>query len=135
MPTVLIVDDEPAILSCLESALQSAGIEVLTAATGQEAVSLYRQHARDINIVVLDVMMPDMDGPATLQALTAINSNVRCFFATGASDNTLRRVCSRQVVGVITKPFMLPELTELLMTYVNSPRHALPADSVEPDPA
>ena len=70
-PCVLVVDDEARIRAWLSVALPQNGFQVKLAAGGQEAVDFYRTNASKIALVLLDVLMPGMDGPRTLQALQA----------------------------------------------------------------
>ena len=71
--TVLVVDDEASILTITSQTLQAFGYRVLTATDGAEAVAIYAQHKNEIAVVLTDMMMPIMDGPATIRALMRIN--------------------------------------------------------------
>jgi CheY-like chemotaxis protein len=64
--TALVVDDEDQLLRLIARVVERGGDQVLTAATGDEARAIFREHAAEIQIVLLDVMMPDGDGAATL---------------------------------------------------------------------
>ena len=68
-PEVLVVDDESGVRQMLDVALTHYGFQVRLAATGTEAVEVYRANRQTIALVLLDVQMPGMDGPATLAAL------------------------------------------------------------------
>jgi CheY-like chemotaxis protein len=80
---VLVVDDDPTILHLLGLALPAHGLAVLCADSGTAAVSLYREHGASIDVVLLDVQMPGLDGPQTLAALQTLNPDVRCCFMSG----------------------------------------------------
>ena len=67
--TILVVDDQACIRQVLEIALRRAGFDVLVAASGLEALMVYQQHGSHISAVLLDVCMPDWDGPRTLAVL------------------------------------------------------------------
>src|SRR4051812_31434125 len=71
-PCVLAIDDEPGILGLLRRALPPHGFTVLTADGGQAGVELYRVDPDAVGVVLLDVRMPGLDGPATLAALRQI---------------------------------------------------------------
>jgi CheY-like chemotaxis protein len=114
-PGILIVDDEPAVRGLLQAWLPRRGFQVWVAADGAEACELYRQHAAAVDLVLLDVRMPSLDGPQTLAALQALNPTVRCCFmsghAGGYSETDLLR---RGALRVLAKPFALAELGPLL---------------------
>ena len=71
--TVLVVDDEASILTITSQTLQAFGYRVLTATDGADAVATYAQHRDEIAVVLTDMMMPVMDGTATIYALRRIN--------------------------------------------------------------
>jgi CheY-like chemotaxis protein len=114
--SILVVDDDPAIIRTLRLALLVHGFTVRLAGGGQEAVDLYRQHPGDIGLVLLDVQMPDMDGPQTLAALQALDPAVRCCFMSGrAGQYSDEQLLGLGAVHVIHKPFPgLADLTRLL---------------------
>lgn len=118
-PTVLVIDDEPAILNLLRLALTSVGWSVRTTIDGAEAVAIYAEGG--IDLVLLDVLMPlPWDGPRTLAALRAIDPDVRAAFMSGSTGSY--SYAELHVWGgrrVITKPFsnfaqLDRELRELL---------------------
>jgi two-component system, OmpR family, response regulator len=82
-PVVLVVDDLPLVREVLRASLRCHGFQVRLAADGQEAIELYRRDHDAIALVLLDVQMPGVDGPAVLTALRAIEPDVRAFFMTG----------------------------------------------------
>jgi CheY-like chemotaxis protein len=82
-PVVLIVDDVVLVRQVLRAGLRCHGFAVRLAGDGQEAVELYRREHDTIAIVLLDIQMPGLDGPAVLTALRTIQPNIRAFFMTG----------------------------------------------------
>jgi CheY-like chemotaxis protein len=94
-PGVLVVDEEACVRGVLGTLLRGQGFVVLLAASGLEAVTLYRQHGREIDAVVLDVRMPGLDGPQTLAALRQLDPHVRSVFLTGVPARTPRASCAR----------------------------------------
>lgn len=120
-PTILIADDEPAIRKFLETGLQSHGFHVLLAADGQQAIDLYRRHGEAIAAVLLDVRMPDLDGPETLKALRRLNPDLRICFMSGDTGNYDLRELRRWGRHVIPKPFRLPEVADALRHLVTEP--------------
>lgn len=81
--SILVVDDEPLILAMTGTALSNAGYQVLTASGGHEAISIFSRAEGPIHLVILDMMMPDMDGLQTMAALRAINPAIRIIACSG----------------------------------------------------
>jgi CheY-like chemotaxis protein len=69
--TVLLVDDDSRNIFALSSVLERRGMEVLTASTGSEALAVLESRSNDVAIVLMDIMMPGMDGYETVQAIRA----------------------------------------------------------------
>jgi CheY-like chemotaxis protein len=81
------VDDEEAIRQVTRQTLEAYGYEVLVAANGAEAVALFAQHIDQVDLVLTDMMMPVMDGRATIQALRQLRPNVRIVGASGTPQH------------------------------------------------
>jgi len=104
--TVLVVDDEASILIITTQTLQAFGYRVLTATDGAEAVATYVQHRSEIAVVLTDMMMPIMDGVATIHALMRINPLVKIIAASGLSQNSgAVKVSGVGVKHFLTKPY------------------------------
>ena len=104
--TILVVDDDRAVLALLGTALPEYGLAVLTAAGGEEAVEVYRRHREAVALVLLDVRMPGLDGPATLAALRQVDPLVRCCFMSGnTGEYAWDDLTALGAVCVFAKPF------------------------------
>jgi PAS domain S-box-containing protein len=104
--TVLVIDDEASILTITSQTLQAFGYRVLTASDGAEAVAVYATHANEIAIVLTDMMMPVMDGTATIHALVRINPAIKIVAASGLdASGTVVRVSEPNVKHFLTKPY------------------------------
>jgi CheY-like chemotaxis protein len=84
--SILVVDDEDMVRRAVSYRLQMAGFQVYQAGNGQDAVELFRQHQAVITGVLLDVLMPGLDGPMTLAQIKEVNPGVPICFLTGFSD-------------------------------------------------
>jgi CheY-like chemotaxis protein len=94
---ILIVDDEDPVRRILDLGLRAQGFTVWLAADTLTAVELYRGHHDAIDVVLLDVRMPDRDGPETLAALRELDPHVTCCFMSGdTGDYTQYRSSSRK---------------------------------------
>lgn len=122
-PGVLVIDDDPAVLGMLNAALSWRGFRVWTSASGEEGVDCYREHQRDIDLVLLDVCMPGLDGPATVRLLRDVNPDVRAYlmsgYAGGYSSADLQEL---GIDGFFAKPFQLLDVTEALWEAAASAR-------------
>ena len=86
--------------------LERHGYRVMLASNGAEAVALYAQHRADIAVVLTDMTMPVMDGPATIMALRAINPEVRIVGSSGlAANGNVARAVDAGVRHFVPKPY------------------------------
>ncbi|HIE10057.1 MAG TPA: response regulator [Kiritimatiellae bacterium] len=120
--TVLIVDDEAIVRQMMAEILKASGYPVLEASSGETAVDLFREHSRRIGLVILDMIMPGMDGAETFQCIREINRNIPCLLATGyARSDQCRRLMRRERVDLINKPFKSRELIERVASFLGPP--------------
>jgi signal transduction histidine kinase/CheY-like chemotaxis protein len=109
--TVMIVEDEPAILALGETMLKSLGYVVLTAGTPEDALSRARGHDGPIHVVVTDVVLPRMNGRELSQRIRAVKPGVKVLFMSGyTADVIAHRGVLDQGVEFIQKPFSEKDL-------------------------
>jgi CheY-like chemotaxis protein len=84
-----VVEDEAAVRSLAARTLASLGYNVLEAATGGEALGIARRHEGAIDVLVSDVVMPGMNGPAVAEAVAAARPGVRIVFMSGYTDHAI----------------------------------------------
>ncbi len=114
-PVVLIVEDEPAVRQMLGVALRHFGFEVHQAGNYERAMDLYWRHRDAIDVVLLDVQMPGLDGPHTLVALQGLNPDVQAVFMSGNTGSyTAADLKDLGAAHILTKPFKLADLTREL---------------------
>jgi PAS domain S-box-containing protein len=112
---VLVVDDEEGIRAIAKRTLERYGYGVMLACQGAEAVSLYTQHRADIAVVLTDMMMPIMDGPALIIALKAINPHVRIIGTSGLTSRSgVDKALGEAVEHFLPKPYTAHTLLNLL---------------------
>jgi PAS domain S-box-containing protein len=103
---VLLVDDEESIRLVIGQTLEGFGYRVVAAPDGASAVATFAERQRDISIVVTDMMMPGIDGIATIRALKAIDPNVRVIAATGLmTEERMLKASEAGAVAFLRKPF------------------------------
>jgi PAS domain S-box-containing protein len=116
---VLVVDDEDAIRKIVKNTLERFGYRVLAAANGAEAISLYARNPQEVAVVLTDMAMPVMDGPATMIALKAINPRVRIIGSSGHdSGGGVAKAIGTGVRHFVSKPYtaeiILKKIAEVL---------------------
>lgn len=120
-PAVLVVDDPTEVREVLGAMLANQGFDPLLAASGEDGVAVYRSAAGQIAAAVLDVQMPGMDGPATLDALRRLASGLPCVFVTGDSGAyTERDLLARGAAAVLAKPVSPARLGAVLGGLIGS---------------
>ncbi|MDB6004481.1 MAG: hypothetical protein JWR15_1468 [Prosthecobacter sp.] len=123
---VLLIDDEDPVRHITGKTLESFGYRVLPAADGVEASTLYAAHKDEISVVLTDMMMPVMDGPATIQVLMRMNPQVRIIAASGLSvKDMVARATSAGVKHFIPKPYTAETLLSMLHTVLGAQSAAL----------
>ena len=107
----MVVDDESAVREVTAELLTSMGFGVLQAEGGGRACELFAEHGASIDLVLLDMTMPDMDGEQTLQALRALRPDVRVVVMTGyAEEDAAQRFSQHPFTVFVAKPFARREL-------------------------
>lgn len=104
--TILVVDDEPAIRQIARETLETFGYKVLVAANGHEALSIYTTNQQLIAVVLTDMMMPVMDGPATIRLLMEIDPTVKIIASSGITWNReMAHQAGSGVKNFLPKPY------------------------------
>jgi two-component system cell cycle sensor histidine kinase/response regulator CckA len=112
---ILVVDDEPAICAVMKTTLEAYGYRVLVAHDGLAAIALVAEYKDDIDSVVMDLMMPTMDGLTTIPLLKRLNPDLRIFATSGLSSTDATVRAERLgFQGFLPKPFATRDLLELL---------------------
>jgi signal transduction histidine kinase len=113
--TVLVVDDEEMIIRVGAEMLQKLGYRVMTALGGKEGLRLYRDNQDRIDLVVLDMIMPDLSGEETFEKLLELNPQVKVLLSSGYSlDGRADKILKKGCTGFIQKPFNINELSQKL---------------------
>jgi len=112
---ILLVDDEEMVLEVAGKVLEKLGYTVFEAQSGKAAVQIFSQNKEAIDLVILDIIMPDMGGGETYDRIKEINPKVKVLLSSGYSiDGQAREILKRGCDGFIQKPFKANELSETL---------------------
>ncbi len=117
---ILVVDDEITICEITKNTLNSHNYRILTASDGIGAIALYAQHKDDISLVLIDMMMPGLDGPATILKLQRIKPQVKIIAMSGlmVHESTLQDR-DLQIQGFLSKPFTAEVLLSTIHSVLN----------------
>ncbi len=118
---ILVVDDEPEIRKLVSAMVRQFGYEVMTADSGEHALTLYRHHKGPLTMLITDVVAPGMSGPMLADKLTAIQPDLKVLYISGY-DNT--HVVQKYVVekghALLAKPFTVAELQTKMQELLTS---------------
>ena len=118
---ILLVDDEDVPRDVAKEILEALGYRVLTAKTGNEAIGVYLAKAHEIDMVILDMIMPDMDGGETFERLKEMDPEVRVLLSSGYSINgQAQEILSRGCKAFLQKPFNMTTLSKKIREVLDS---------------
>jgi signal transduction histidine kinase len=110
--TILVVDDERMVQIVIGDMLRSLGYEVISVVDELEAIAIYEENMRDIDLVILDIIMPKMNGKELFYALKNTNPEIKVLISSGyTQDTSANELIADGALGFIQKPFRLSELS------------------------
>ena len=119
--TVLFVDDEDIILDVGVEVLRSLGYHVLVARGGREAIQVYAKNREEIDVVILDMVMPDIGGGEAFDRMKEIDPNIKVLLSSGYDvDGQAKKILERGCEGFIQKPFDLKMLSLKIREILNT---------------
>jgi len=118
---ILAIDDEEGFLGMLKAALECYGFRVHTASSPRQAITLYRDHQRDIGMVLLDYLLPEMSGELVFENLQGLNPDVRVVLLTGCEESVANEMLKTGLRGYLQKPFSLPDLVQRVRDVIDAP--------------
>lgn len=117
---MLLIDDDVMVTDVTEQILNNSGYGVVSAKSGKEAIEVYKENHGRIDMVILDMTLPDMDGGDTYDRLKEINPGIKVLLASGYDiDYQGRDIMERGFDGFIQKPFNMNELLAKLKGILN----------------
>lgn len=120
---ILVIDDEVLVGHTTQKMLEAFGYRVLLAVDGADGVAVYAGHQDEIAVVITDMMMPVMDGPATIQVLKRMNPAVRTIATSGlSSTDHMKQVARLGVNGFLAKPYTAQILLKELKVVIDGSR-------------
>ena len=111
--TILLVDDEEMILDVGEGMLTKLGYDILVADSGEQALDLIKHNGSDIHLVILDLIMPDLDGGKTFELIRKLRPHMPVILASGyAIDGQATEIMNKGCNGFIQKPYNIYDLSQ-----------------------
>ena len=122
---ILMVDDEAAVRTTAEAMLRQLGYDVLVAEDGQAALEIFADRHAEIDAVLLDMVMPRMNGRDCFQAMKKIDPSVRVVLASGfAKDDDVAQLREAGLLGFVEKPYLSARLGRVMLDALESPVNA-----------
>jgi two-component system, cell cycle sensor histidine kinase and response regulator CckA len=119
--TILLVEDEDAVRVVVSAVLRRQGYSVLEASSPRAAWDIFERHAREIDLLLTDVVMPEMNGPALAQRLVTVRPELRILFISGYADMTTPPESDNPNVSFLSKPFQASVLGERVRQMLSRP--------------
>lgn len=121
--TILAVDDDRAVLALLDTILRTAGYRVLTANGGRSAIETYENAGHPVDLLLTDVIMPDLTGPVVAERLRSRQPDLQVLFISGYHDADLvQRFVTRKGFTLLPKPFTVDGLLRGVLESLNKVR-------------
>ncbi len=131
---ILLIDDQETVRDVCTAMLRTLGYDVSTASDGREGVDHYRRFGKDIDLVIVDMVMPNLGGRDCFLRIKAMNPEVRAVLSTGFSmDGAVQEIMKEGITGFIQKPFRLEQLSHVVAKALE--RGPGPGPASYPEPA
>jgi len=118
---ILLIDDEELVLHAAEKLLNQLGYEVVTVGNGREAIEFYKKQYQEIDLVIIDLVMPQISGQECFHELKAINPNIKAILTSGLGFDKEDQNSSHQgIIGFLKKPFQINHLSHVIAKVLDS---------------
>lgn len=119
-PTILVVDDELYIRSMLKEVFEMNGYYVYTAANGLEGIEIFKKHADQIDLIILDMVMPVMDGKRAFFEIKKVKKDQKIIIISGyAKREDLREILDKGALAFMSKPFQIESIVDKVAEFMN----------------
>jgi DNA-binding response OmpR family regulator len=119
-PSVLAIDDDANILDIIKTYLEGEGFTVQAQTDPRQGVEWYGQRWREVDLVLLDYVMPEMNGEAVFERVRQVNPNARVLLLTACDDAVAKKLFEQGLRGYIQKPFYLNQLARQIQDTIQS---------------
>lgn len=112
---ILVIDDDKDIREIIKLLLEALGYKIFTAENGSDAIDIFKEKNNEIDLVLLDMMIPEMDSEQIFLALKKIKPDVKTVLSSGYKKNSkAEKIIDKGVLGFIQKPYHLDELSNVI---------------------
>lgn len=119
--TILLVEDEKEVREIIQLILRSRGVEVVSASSPDEAIEIAASLGAPLDLIISDIVMPGMSGPALVQKLGDLQPGVPVLYMSGYAERDFEPLCTADHIAFLSKPFLPDELVERAETLVAGP--------------
>ena len=135
--TILLAEDNEGLREAAQEMLQTLGYRVILATNGAEATQFFKVNSGKIDMAVLDVVMPDLSGPAAYSQMSAIQPDLRVVFTTGYTPETVSLNSTLEKgVPILQKPYSMKSLAQIVRSTLDRPRSvSIPVGTAFEDPS
>ena len=120
-PTILVVDDEYNIRNMMKEIMEMSGLKVFTAGNGKDGVEMFKKYRDDIDLIIMDMVMPIMDGREAFSEIRRIDPGQKIFIISGYSQREdLEDMLEKGAVGFLRKPFQVKEIVSKVKEILGS---------------
>ncbi len=113
--TILLIDDEPIIRDMSRDMLTTIGYNVILSDNGAEGIRIFKEQSKKIDLIILDILMPEMNGVTCFKKLKEINKNVKVIISSGANElEKKQKLKELGIVGYLEKPYSLKEIADTI---------------------
>ena len=117
--TILIIEDEETVLNLAKEVLDNYGYNILTAFDGRQGLDIYTKHKDSIDLVLLDLMMPEMSGRMVFKEMLQINPAVKVIISSGQSGEDTSQGIFSKAKAIVSKPYKVSELAQTVRTVLD----------------
>lgn len=119
--TILIVENEPFVLDAMKEILATGGFKSICVRDGNLGVDAYKEHSREIGVVILDMNLPGMEGAEVYQVMQRVNPNVKVIISSGYDEyDVIKRFGEARPTSILKKPFNAQMLLDQVQSVLSS---------------
>jgi len=120
--TIMVIDDEANIVAMISQILTELGYHVISATSGRDALILSNQHAQTIDIVLTDIIMPELNGPDIVRMLRQKRPTLKALYMSGYANNAAAQIGRlKHDTAFLQKPFSSETLTQCIRKVLDTP--------------